>query len=198
MKKFFTLAVITATVATVSASSLKWGFGSGSLFVAKEGETVGVAAAAYTGTIPDGAYLALVYLGDSTTLDVASVKSSDVVDTIAYGFEGDTEESFWAPATKTFAVTANAGYSVGDSFGVVFFNGKTFAPIFDISDWDSGTIGEALNPVVTVTDLAANKSFSVNPSAVSSDGAAAVVVPEPGTAALALLGVGMLLKRRKA
>ena len=198
MKKYIALAAFAATIGSASAASLSWGWGSGSLFVAKDGETAGVAAASFAGDTSNVS-LVLVYLGSSSSFTAADVTNDKVVDSIAYGYSGDDEESFWEPRSKTFTVDASGGYSAGDYFGVAVKVGDTFKLAMDISDWDNGTIGDALAPVKAVSSLAANAPVTMlTVSGASSDSAAAVVVPEPGTAALALLGVGMLLKRRRA
>ncbi len=200
MKKYIALAALAATIGSASAASLSWGWGSGSLFVAKDGETSGVAAASFAGDTSNVS-LVLVYLGSSSSFTAADVTADKVVDTIAYGYSGDADESFWNPQNKSFTVDAAGGYSAGDYFGVAVKVGDTFKLAMDISDWDSGTLGDAIAPVAQVSSLAANApvtQLAATASSFTTDGAAAVVVPEPGTAALALLGVGMLLKRRRA
>jgi len=198
MKKLLTIAAFAAFTSAASAASLTWGFGSASLFLAKPGDTIGVAAKGFNDEIPSGAQLVLVYLGTDTSFDATSVTAAQVVDTIAYGASGDEEESFWNPGTKTFAVTATGGYSANDWFGLAFFDGTKYTAIKDIESFDTGKIGGDLTPTVQITDLDPTKSFSLNPAKASSDGAAAVVVPEPSVALMGLLGLGMLLKRRKA
>ena len=198
MKKYIALAAFAATIGSADAASLSWGWGSGSLFVAKDGETSGVAAASFAGDTSNVS-LVLVYLGSSSNFTAADVTSDKVVDTITYGYSGDDQESFWNPQSKTFYVTEAGGYSAGDYFGVAVKVGDTFKLATDISDWDNGTIGDALAPVKAVSSLAANAPVTMlTVAGASSDSAAAVVVPEPGTAALALLGIGMLIRRRRA
>ena len=200
MKKYIALAAFAATIGSASAASLSWGWGSGSLFVAKDGETAGVAAASFAGDTSNVS-LVLVYLGSSSSFTAADVTNDKVVDSIAYGYSGDDEESFWEPRSKTFTVDAAGGYSAGDYFGVAVKVGDTFKLAMDISDWDSGTLGDAIAPVAQVSSLAANApvtQLAATASSFTTDGAAAVVVPEPGTAALALLGIGMLIRRRRA
>ena len=198
MKKLLAFAAAVAFVGSASAASLSWGWGSGSLFVANEGDSSGVAAASFAGDTK-GVSLVLVYLGSSSSFTAADITADKVVDSIAYGFSGDSEESFWNPRTKTFAVTETGGYSAGDYFGIALKVGDEYKLALDISDWDNGTLGGTLAPTKAVSSLAANAPLTqLTLTGVSSDMAAAVVVPEPATAALALLGLGMLVKRRKA
>ena len=198
MKKLLTIAAFAAFTTAASAASLTWGFGSASLFLAKPGDTEAVAAKAFEGEIPTGMQLVLVYLGSSSAFDISAVTADKVKDTISYGASGDEEESFWSPGTKTYAVTAAGGFSANDYFGIAFYDGSKYVAIKDIESFDSGALGGDLTPTVQITDLDPTKSFSLNPAKVSSDGAAAVVVPEPSVALLGLLGIGMLIKRRRA
>ena len=198
MKKILTLAAFAAFTTAASAASLTWGFGSASLFLAKPGDTIGVAAKGFNDEIPSGAQLVLVYLGTSSSFDVSSVTADKVVDTISYGASGDTEESFWNPQSKIFAVTESGGYNANDWFGLAFFDGTKYTAIKDIESFDTGKIGGDLTPTVQIADLDPTKSFSLNPYTRTTDGAAAVVVPEPSVALMGLLGLGMLLKRRRA
>ena len=92
-------------------------------------------------------------------------------------------------------VTGATGYN-----GTSFAGGDSltaFAVIFDASDYAS-----ASNYIITKTADASWSSATGAKNLVFGSQANATwsptSVPEPGTAALALLGVGMLLKRRKA
>ena len=198
MKKLLTIAAFAAFTTAASAASLTWGFGSTSLFLAKPGETAGVAAKAFEGEIPTGMQLVLVYLGSSSAFDISAVTADKVKDTISYGASGDEEESFWNPGTKTFSVTAAGSFSANDYFGIAFYDGSKYVAIKDIESFDSGALGGDLTPTVQITDLDPTKSFTLTPYSHASDGAAAVVVPEPSVALLGLLGIGMLIKRRRA
>ena len=203
MKKLLVLAAFAATLVSASGATLNWGWGSGSLFLAEEGDTAGVAAASFTGDTSNLS-LALVYLGQNvSSYTAADVTADKVVSTMSYGFSGDSEESFWNPQTTTFYVNESDGYSAGASFGVAVKNGDAFALPYDISNWDAGTLGGTLAPVVTMSDLSANAGLkNLLVTAISSDYAAAAVVPtsvpEPATGALALAGIALLFKRRKA
>ena len=195
MKKIIAIAAFAATMTTASAASLVWGFGSGELFLAEPNGQATIASEYSGKSAKDNAAFVLAYLGSSSTIDYENV---NVIDSVVFGVSGD----YAATKSKTKVLTAADGYSENDYFAVLWFDGLKYSSAFDIAwpDNDIGPVdlGSPLNATVQVTSLAADKQFSVNFSKVATDGAAAVVVPEPGTAALALLGVGMLLKRRKA
>ena len=203
MKKFMTMAAIAALAASASAATLTWGYGNGYLYLADEGASSAVQARDYTGTVSADAAFVLVYLGSSSTMDISKITDADVVDRIAYGttFDGD----------DNYAATADADYTPTQTgfYGIAFFNGDTYTPLYAVTDYDNGTIGAALTPVVQVTDVSAT-AFPVN--LIGSDGgpvddydihmagvyATSQSVPEPGIACMALLGIGMMIKRRRA
>lgn len=206
MKKLLVLAAFAATLVSASGAALNWGWGSGSLFLAEEGDTAGVSAASFTGDTSNLS-LALVYLGQNvSSYTAADITADKVVSTMAYDYSGDSEESFWKPQYSSFSVTESGGYSSGATFGIAVKNGDAFALASDISDWDAGTLGGTLAPLVTLTDLSANAGVkNMTVTGISTDSAAAAVVPtsvppvpEPATGALALAGIALLFKRRKA
>ena len=86
--------------------------------------------------------------------------------------------------------------SAGGNFGVAFFNGESYDYVYMT---DGSGLGAAMTGTVALADVSAT-AFPVSHdfSNGGSVAVAAAAVPEPGTAALALLGVGMLLKRRRA
>jgi hypothetical protein len=203
MKKLLAFATVVALATSASAASLSWGPGSGAFFLFKPGETVSSMAKEFIedggGTVPDGAKFVLVYLGQSTSLDVSSITSDMIKDSISFGYTTDTwGDSLASKDAQTITILESDGYSAGDSFAVAWFDGKSYKDIYDVS-YDSGDVGNALSTVVTINNgFTATVRYSTTATTSSSDSAFAVSVPEPATAALALLGLGMLLKRRKA
>ncbi len=202
MKKLTILAAFVATALTASAASLTWGFGGGYLYVSKPGDAKAVQANDYKDTIPDGAAFVLVYLGTSSTLNVGSITAADVVDSIAYDFVFDGDDSWAKPASKGFNVSETS-YNKDDYFGIAFYTGTGYSAIYAVTDYDDGTIGDALSPVIKIENLDATSDFSLY----ASDGGpkdswgyhmAGVSVPEPSTAMLALAGLALLIKRRRA
>ena len=203
MKKFMTMAAMAAFVTSASAATLTWGYGGGYLFVADEGASSAVQASSYTGTVSSDAAFVLVYLGSSSTMDISKITAADVVDTIAYGTKFDGDDNYANPSEKAYT-PSQTGY-----YGIAFFNGDAYTPLYAVTDYDSGTIGAALTPVVQVTDLSGT-AFPVELKG-SNGGpldtydipmagvyATSQSVPEPGIACMALLGLGMLIKRRRA
>ena len=77
------------------------------------------------------------------------------------------------------------------SFAVVWYTGKAFDYIYSIDD------GSALNTATTVADMARGNA-SIEPAATTSGWGGVVSVPEPSTAMLALAGLALLIKRRRA
>ena len=203
MKKLLAFAAVAAFASSASAASLSWGPGTGALFVFKPGDTTASMAGDFVdngGTIPDGAKFVLVYLGQNTSLDVSTVTDSMVKDEIAFAYSVDSYgDSTSTTGNKNFTVLESDGYSAGDSFAVAWFDGSTYKNIYDIKSYDTGEVGDPLSPVVTIDNgFAANTRYSGVATSHSADISYAVAVPEPATAALALVGLALLIKRRRA
>ena len=205
MKKIATFAVIASVVASASAASINWGLG-GNTYVTDDGSSA-VLAANYTGDTPAG-YLALVYVGQnvsSLTDDILSgISDDDVVASAAYAMGTGRNTSAWQIPTSPATVSDN-DYSVGASFAVLYYNGSEFDYIYSVS---SDSVGSAFTGnIVTLTDLSANAQ-AVSIYGTRAGGSAVVgaiqtastppVIPEPSVALMGLLGLGMMLKRRRA
>lgn len=190
MKKLATLAVLAMLAGSASAASITWGFG-GQVYVSKDGSSA-VLGTSFTDTVPWS--LALVYVGQGkNTFDIGSLTEASVVDSVTYGIStsGKTAGK-WNPANKTKDTTA---YADGASFAVVLFD--TAAKTFDYIYAGTTSVGNAVKSTTTISDMSARGSGTVW-GAGSASGTGVVVVPEPSTAVLALAGLALLLKRRKA
>ena len=214
MKKFLSLAAVAAFASAASASTLTWGYGGGYLYLADFGDEKAVSANNYTGTLSSDAAFVLVYLGTSSTFTEDTIKAlnnddSSVVDRLAVGIDYDADygDSYAKPMSKSFDVNESS-YNENDWFGIAFFDGTSYSALFAVTDYAERTIGGALTPTVQMGSLDAtspvnNRSLlgsSAGPT--DSDGyhmvGAYASVPEPSVALMGLLGLGMLLKRRRA
>lgn len=191
MKKLLALCAV-ALMLNASAATINWGFG-GDVYLMKNGDdyTSAVLAQNFTGTVPTSAYLALVYVGsNASTFDIASIDESSVVASTPYSISPGEGYCDFNPYSVKTTITA-AKYSDGDSFAVVWFTGSKFDYIYDVAD------GTAFNQAETVSDIARG-NITIDQAGTSSAYGGVVAVPEPSTAALALAGLALLLKRRKA
>ena len=195
MKKIAFLAAFFAVVSSASAAQISWGT-TGAMFNGTEQMKT---ASGYTTT----AYL--LYLGDAS----ATWES--------YGFDINTfmsEKDSVAISTKTSTapgmINANSGnyaISVGDtiknSTDTLVDGGSNFGIVFISSGtgWGDDKDHYFLGEVGTFSTSSANytaatESFKLAPSIPS--GSTWQAVPEPSVALMGLLGIGMLIRRRKA
>ena len=194
-----TLAAFAAVALSAQAATITWGLGA-DIYLLEEGKDFSTAKVAYETTlVPEsGSYLALVYVGQNQdSFDIASITAASVVDSMAYAL--DTDGSSYAdydPYSKTTIASATT-YSDGASFGVVWFDAGTgqFHYIRSIDD------GSNLNQTVTFADVARGSDGIAPADSTNGYGGVLTVsvpVPEPGIACMALLGIGMMIKRRRA
>ena len=202
MKKIATLAVLAITAISASAATINWGFG-GDTWVSEDG-TIAKKAANFTGDA-SSSLIALVYVGQNVsalTDDILTgVKDTDVVASATYkmGTTAKTANTWQLSGASPATVTSD-NYSVGASFAVLFNNGTKWDYFYAV-DTGSGAVGSAMkNNVLVMTDLSVNAQtqYVYGTHLTGSNVAAAVSVPEPSTAMLALAGLALLLKRRKA
>ena len=198
MKKFATLTVLAVFATAASAATIQWGFGS-NVYVSEDGATA-VRADTYEGSVPWS--LALIYVGqnqDSFDLGVMSDDNADndytVLGTVSYGVATTGKAAGlgkWSPSLTT---TYSTAYDNGASFAVVLYNESTGA--FDYVYSGSTSVGSAFTTAYSVTDMSAQGSATIYATG-SSSTTGVVSVPEPGIACMALIGLGMMIKRRRA
>ena len=191
MKKLILIA-LSAIAVQAQAATINWGLGA-DVYLMK-GSDFSTAKVAYQSdlTVDSGAYLALVYVGSGVnTFDVGTINADSVVAQAAYAIDSDNASYCdWDPALTTTTVSASS-YADGSSFAVVWYTGKTFDYVYSIDD------GSALNSAETISDITRG-SATLEPAATTTGWGGVISVPEPSTAALALAGLALLLKRRKA
>ena len=202
MKKLITIAAFAAFAVGSQAATITWGLGGEVLLVdSKSPDFLADAVSAEDASAPTigaGSYLALVYVGqDQNSFDIGSITADSIVvdkngslATVALATDGTGYQDPYDTAT----ITAPSAYSANSSFGIVWFNGTSFDYIYNGDD------GSAITDTVTVQDMGDRGSgflYSAN-STQGYQTIVAVSVPEPGIACMALLGLGMLIKRRRA
>jgi len=192
MKKLATLAVLAALVGSAHAAAITWGFG-GVVYVTEKMTETAVKADGYTGTAVPW-QLALVYVGqEQDSFSIDDLTSTSVLDTMNYAISTSSKSAGkWSPSTKTFSTT---DYADKASFAVVLYDSTKTAFSYIYSG--TSTAGDAVTSATTVADMSARGSGMVY-GAGSDTASGVVVVPEPSVALLGLLGIGMLLKRRRA
>ena len=200
MKKLATLAVLAALATSAQAASIMWGFG-GKVYL-NDGTSTILSTESSAPAVAAGSYLALVYLGQNvTSYSLSDITTDMAVDKLNYGITTTGKASAvgkWSPNTSTYDDTSMAS---GASFTVLFYNGATsaFDYVYALSGSDKGGAFDSNILTVSNDNMAiANASIYATGGTGSTAGVAVVAVPEPSTAALALAGLALLLKRRKA
>ena len=198
MKKLMTFAAFAAVALSSQAATINWGLGA-DVYLMKNGD-FSTAAVPYETTITpvSGSYLALVYVGqDQNSFDIANITQDSVIATSAYALDTDgSSYADWDPYTTTTSVSAST-YADGASFSVVWYDAGSgkFDYVYSIDD------GSAINTATSFADMTRG-SDSIN-IAEKTNGFGGVLnvstpVPEPGIACMALIGLGMMIKRRRA
>ena len=195
MKKLLAFAAVVAIAVQAQAATISWGLGA-DVYLMKAGEDYTSAVLADDANAPEvaaGSYLALVYLGQGVdTFNISDITDASVVDTSAYAIDTSMGGVDYDPFVKDTIVSATT-YADGASFGVVWYDAGSskFDYIYSIDD------GSAFNEGTTIADMTRG-SANISPAESTQGWGGVIAVPEPATAALALLGLGMLLKRRRA
>ena len=190
MKKLMTMAAVAAMAVSAQAVTIAWGSG-GQINVVDGGVPTLMASSSLVGQTAMG----LFYLGNTggTVLTVDQLSVGDaLVTSSAVGTKVGTNDSTFSTQTYT---TAIAGISAGDVFAVFFINNENST----VSAWfTDATLTTAFNSTYTFTGSETDLSNGIG--AFGNEGGTAAVyvpVPEPATAALALAGLAMLIRRRK-
>ena len=203
MKKFMTLAAFAAVALSVQAATVHWGLGA-DVYLMGNGD-FGSAAVAYESTLTpvSGSYLALVYVGQNAdTFNIADITQDSVVASADYAL--DTDGSSYAdydPFQVTTQVSATS-YADGASFAVVWYDAGAgaFDYVYSVDD------GSAFNSATTFADMTRGSDYVMPASDTNGYGGVLnvtsseppPVIPEPSVALMGLLGLGMMLKRRRA
>ena len=186
MKKFVSaLALMFAMTMTASAVSIAWSssavaFGSGDPLKKDTGVT---------------AYLVYLDSGSFGTYKITDTFTAASIGTVVSTDTDGTNKG--AASTGTFQFDYGS-YVDGDKFGLVLSyasGGKTYWNLSENVQTLSGITSEIATPTAW-DDYSVSTSVSASSSA--SAGSGWTAVPEPSTAMLALAGLALLLKRRRA
>ena len=138
----------------------------------------------------------LVYLGSGATLE-----SSYSVDSLPSAVGTEVDSKVGTATTSKVAQTVEFNY--GD-----YVNGDSFAMVVSYTSgadtyWNISSTVYTLSGITDERSQLSNATFTFDLTTAEKSSTVAVgggwtSVPEPATAALALLGLGMLVKRRKA
>lgn len=209
MKKLALLAALGLCAVSTQAATIQWAIGGTLYGVDKDGE----ATKAWTGTAKDTGYwsdgflsndpsFVLVYLGINASATTADKVTSDMIvgNTISAADKVVTTGSTSKMGKATKTTNYEADNVVGATYQVFFSYGGEIRDIF--TDASLTTVAGVTTKLTQDPDT---QIFSATPSpfyAAGASGTTAYVstapIPEPGTAAMALLGLGLLIRRRKA
>ena len=186
MKKFLTLAILAAVAGAAHAASIDWAMNLG-----RSGKIVDVDGTAINGTV----YLLLA--DDAASLaDAAEADTfASSLESLALGSATLTGGKNSAPQTATSdKLTASSADGPQYTFAVV---------VYDAANNQYYTSGTMANyayqaPDDDATSVTFGASSFASPNWTSSVPSSTPAVPEPATGALALAGVALLFKRRRA
>ncbi len=194
MKKFLLL-TLGAMALQTQAATITWGLG-GDVYLMKPGDSYTAAVLANNEAAPEvaaGSYLALVYVGKEVdSFDINDISDDSVV--ASADFDYDASYPPYVDYNPPQIDTITTRYDDNSSFGIVWFNGSSFDYVYCVDD------GAALNQTITCSDMSDRGGGAIfSMDFASGAGAGGVlVVPEPSVALLGLLGLGILIKRRRA
>ena len=201
MKKAFTaIAVLALTIGAASALSFEWGTSSAITF---NGTKLTTAALAAPATVE------LIYLGkdkawsfdESGLVTDEAVSTGSVTTSGAPTAKGKASGKITKSVGDTFA--DNSTFGGGNVFGVLITYTDTNGDVWYNLSSNTYTLADGVSDITTITKQTFNFAWendSTGAEAPTAGGGwwTAPAVPEPVSAGLALAGIALLLKRRRA
>ena len=192
-KTLLLLAVATMLAPSAHALSFNWS-ASGILYDGTRfNKTTGANVTAY-----------LVYLGTdesySTSYDVNKESTaSSIISSVGTQADYKTGTTAAGKITQDFEFDSGA-YGNGDTFGILLSYTASGTTYFNLSSSTYTLSGLTDDPTQTIADATFTFSYSgpTESKTISSGSGWVLAVPEPSTAALALAGLALLIRRRKA
>ena len=187
-KTFFALSLLIATATIASGASIKWAIGGAIDPSANIDTGVGSFVLAYIGTTSG--------IGvDAATFNAGVGSSYSVVDTGDWAdFYSARKSTYSSAKSTTVSDVANATYQIFYVNNGIYslVNDPTISTIAISIDETTG--GASTTAYINGTSTGASVAYAAGTGA----GSAIQSVPEPSVALMGLLGLGMLLKRRRA
>lgn len=192
MKKLLGIALIAMLATSSQAASISWGSnGTTARFLQDVGGGTGAA-----NRLAKESLICLIYLGTGTSVTFDNTLDSYSESTIKNAISGGT-------VYTTGALTGSGSYTKtfgGEEWTTDKLNGNYAILYFDATSWDDIKAGTkyGITTDVTSVSLAAENDQTGKATLKNNVGLTGTIVPEPSVALMGLLGIGMLIRRRKA
>lgn len=186
MRKCLAIMTVLAMAAAANAATINWGYYSGDA----TGASAWMFEADGTTPVATGYLMELVYIGGD-------------------GVVGTGDDAVWATSTVGFGTTkagvAGEGYragtaylfdtdfTTGDAFAIRFYNTADASGLAGYVGWDGIDATTANTWAITAIAATGTDTFNTGIAGTTST----VAVPEPGTIALAIAGLGAVIARRR-